>query len=151
MCRRRVVVVELQPPSSQPGEYARRLVRRKTASYERRDRQRSSAIIDNYNGGKCTVNSSCLLTSTSSVCRSAYVSYAQSSVRCRSTLPRRWSSHLCHHVWTTVTASWSESLTVWCGGCRQTRTPRHVWLPALADATTSLLFSSSFIGSFTLV
>ena len=61
------------------------------------------------------------------------VSYAQSSVRCRSTLPRCWSRHLCHHVWTTVTASWSESLTVWCDGCRQSRTPLHVWLPALAD------------------
>jgi len=53
-CRRRVKVGELQPPSSQPGEDARHLVRRKTASYERRGRQRPRAIIDSYNGGQCT-------------------------------------------------------------------------------------------------
>ena len=52
--RQRVKVVELQPPSSQPGEDARHLVRRKTASYERRGRQRPRAIIDSYNGGQCT-------------------------------------------------------------------------------------------------
>jgi len=80
-------------PSSQPGEDARHLVRRKTASQL----------------------------------------YSLSSIRCRRTLPKRWSRRSCHHVWSTVTASWSELLTAWCDGCRQSRTPLHVWSAALGD------------------
>jgi len=47
---------------------------------------------------------------------------------------------------TTATASCSESLMAWCDACRQSRTPPHVWSPALRGVTTSPQFSVSFIG-----
>ena len=40
-----------------------------------------------------------------------------------------YTSATTHHVWTTVTASWSELLTAWCDGCMQSRTLLYVWSP----------------------
>jgi len=92
-----------------------------------------------------TVNSRCL--PMSALCAGQRVPSAVSAMPNHPfVVGRRWSRRPCHHAWTTVTASWSELLAVWCDGCRQSWTPLHVWSPALGDETTSRQFSGSFIG-----
>ena len=55
-----------------------------------------------------------------------------------------YTSATTHHVWTTVTASWSELLTAWCVGCMQSRTLLHVWSPTWHHSNSPPPASSSF-------
>ena len=60
----------------------------------------------------------------------------QSYAHCPSTPRRRLSRRSCQHAWTTATVSRTVLLTDWCNGFRLSRTPPHVWSPALDGATT---------------
>ena len=67
-------------------------------------------------------------------------------LHCPSMLRRQLSSRSCQHAWITATVSCMVLLMDWCNGFKRSRTPAHVWSPALDSATTYRLFSGNCPG-----